>query len=183
MVLFLDLLPEAMSSITLCDKLGISAHATSVLSFIGVQGSLPTLLLINNTTTVTLDALAFVAVIHRVWGLWKLGRSLDLEISNDLITTIFRQGLLRLSTLLICESTIDLRRRNAQRSIHNQSAAVQNNPVRTITLIFERMHESIMTEMGERNHPVHIDHPGASEGDNSSDDGMHRSTGLDNIRI
>ncbi|GJJ11598.1 hypothetical protein Clacol_005833 [Clathrus columnatus] len=134
-------------------------------------GFLPTLLLINNITTVTLDALAFIAVIHRVWGLWKLGRSLDLEgNSNDFITIIFRQ---------------DLRRRNAQRSVNNQSAAVQNNPVRTITLIFERMHESIMTEMGERNHhPVHIDLPSASEGgDNSSDDGMHRGTGLNDIMI
>ncbi|GJJ11586.1 hypothetical protein Clacol_005821 [Clathrus columnatus] len=151
MVLFLDLLPEAMSSITLCDKLGLSARVTSLCA-------LPTLILINNTMTVTSDVLAFVAVIHRVWGLWKLGRSLGLENSDDLITTIFRQ---------------DLRRQNAQRSVHNQSASVQNNPIRTISLIFERMHESIMTEMGERNHPVHIDHPGASEGgDNSSDGGF-----------
>ncbi|GJJ15831.1 hypothetical protein Clacol_010109 [Clathrus columnatus] len=56
-----------------------------------VSALLPTLILIINISTVISDALAFVAVIYRVWGLWKLGRSLDLETGDNLVTSILQQ--------------------------------------------------------------------------------------------
>ncbi|GJJ11614.1 hypothetical protein Clacol_005849 [Clathrus columnatus] len=179
--LVLDLLPEAGSFLTglilirtytLCQgyrPMAIALVVTFLTYFVAqIYDSLPTLILIINIATVILDALAFVAVIHRLWGIWRLGRSLGLQNSDDLVTSIVRQGILRLSTLLICKSTIDLRRQNTQRSVpNNQSASLQNNPARTLTLIFERMHESIMTEMGEINDPINIDLTvaGAEEGD------------------
>ncbi|GJJ06916.1 hypothetical protein Clacol_001112 [Clathrus columnatus] len=117
-------------------------------------GPLPALNLTINIGIVLSDFLAFAAVIHRLWGLWRLKQSLGLQSSNDLVTSIIRQGLLSLSSLLLCESTIDLRRRNAQKSAPNQSdfdlASFQNDPVRSIGIIFARFHESIMTEIGER---------------------------------
>ncbi|GJJ15470.1 hypothetical protein Clacol_009748, partial [Clathrus columnatus] len=63
-----------------------------------------------------------------------------------------------LSTLLVCEFTIDLRRRNRQDSVPNQSAltlptlSFQDNPVQSMRSVLRRLHESIIAEMGERNH-------------------------------
>ncbi|GJJ10339.1 hypothetical protein Clacol_004565, partial [Clathrus columnatus] len=71
-----------------------------------------------------------------------------------------------LSTILICEFTLDLRRRNTTtRSLPNLSAlefadlnlSSQENPeVRSIQSIFGRLHERMIADMGERNDPVSI---------------------------
>ncbi|GJJ15475.1 hypothetical protein Clacol_009753 [Clathrus columnatus] len=136
-----------------------------------------------------MDILAFVMVIRQLWGLWKVKRSLGLQNSQDLTTSLLEQGryihietniishmlhystlagILRfsLSTLLMCEFTIDLRRRNKKDSIPNQSAlnlptlSFKDNPVQSIRSILGRLHESIVAEMGEGNHSRH------SHGDN-----------------
>ncbi|GJJ13575.1 hypothetical protein Clacol_007831 [Clathrus columnatus] len=69
----------------------------------------------------------------------------------------------RLSSLLICEFTLDLRRWNRQRSAPNQSAlelptlSFQENPAQAVLTIFGRLRESIITEMGDRNDLVELD--------------------------
>ncbi|GJJ14347.1 hypothetical protein Clacol_008611 [Clathrus columnatus] len=69
----------------------------------------------------------------------------------------------RLSSLLICEFTIGLRRWNKQTSALNQSAldlptlSFQANPVQTVRSIFGRLRESIMAEMGDRNDLIELE--------------------------
>ncbi|GJJ10364.1 hypothetical protein Clacol_004590 [Clathrus columnatus] len=82
-----------------------------------------------------------------------------------------------LSVILICEFTLDLRRRNTTtRSLPNLSAlefadlnlSSQENPeVRSIQSIFGRLHERMIADMGERNDPVSmgIDAPDQGEPD------------------
>ncbi|GJJ10401.1 hypothetical protein Clacol_004627 [Clathrus columnatus] len=81
---------------------------------------------------------------------------------------------LRLSTILICEFTLDLRRRNATtRSLPTRSAlrlpdldlSSQHNPVRPIQSILDRLQESIIADMGERSDPMGIDGPGQGGSD------------------
>ncbi|GJJ06151.1 hypothetical protein Clacol_000340 [Clathrus columnatus] len=71
-----------------------------------------------------------------------------------------------LSTLLICEFTIDLRRRNTKTLTTGQSAVTlptlsfQENPAQSQSIrrtVLGRLHESIMTEMGESDDPMDID--------------------------
>ncbi|GJJ12728.1 hypothetical protein Clacol_006972 [Clathrus columnatus] len=65
----------------------------------------------------------------------------------------------KLSSLLLCEFTLDLRRRNAQESVPNQSAldlptlSFHENPTQSIRSALGQLHESIVNEMGERNEP------------------------------
>ncbi|GJJ06907.1 hypothetical protein Clacol_001103 [Clathrus columnatus] len=163
---------------------------------------------IHNIAIVCADVLAFVAVIHQVWGLWKLKRSLGLESNKDVATILLRQCILRfcfvlgisttqllfafdvadtfnpiqniLSALLLCEFTLDLRRRNTTKSASNQTAfdlptiSFQENPVESVRSVLGR-HESIVTEMGERIDlvdrwvqddptPVHGERDGLQEG-------------------
>ncbi|GJJ10310.1 hypothetical protein Clacol_004536 [Clathrus columnatus] len=82
---------------------------------------------------------------------------------------------LRLSVILICEFTLDLRRRNTTtRPLPNPSAlefadlnlSSPNNPeVRFRQSILSRLQERIIADMGERNDPVSmgIDAPGQGE--------------------
>ncbi|GJJ10094.1 hypothetical protein Clacol_004320 [Clathrus columnatus] len=68
-----------------------------------------------------------------------------------------------LSTILMCEFTLDLRRRNMEKSIPNQSAlelpniSFQDNPVQSMQSVLGRLHENIISEMGEGNDSVAID--------------------------
>ncbi|GJJ10078.1 hypothetical protein Clacol_004304 [Clathrus columnatus] len=160
---------------------------------------LPTLFLIHNVAIILLDVLAFLAAIRQFWGLWQLKRSLRLQGSKDFATLLFKQGVQTfynsptskvnsklqdtvgtdvtafqnvLSLLLICEFTLDLRRRNTKELVSNQTASnlelptmglsFQTNPLRSIQSVFGRLHESIMTDMGERSGQlgVDIDSPG-----------------------
>ncbi|GJJ07024.1 hypothetical protein Clacol_001222 [Clathrus columnatus] len=115
--------------------------------------------LINNVAVILLDSFAFLAVVRQVWGLWKLKRSLGLRSNQDIATSLIGQGFLRfsLSALLICEFTLDLRRRNSKKIIPNQSAlnlptmSFQDNPVQSVKSVFGRLHENLIAEMGERN--------------------------------
>ncbi|GJJ13562.1 hypothetical protein Clacol_007817 [Clathrus columnatus] len=129
---------------------------------------------------ILLDLLAFIVVIRRVWGLWKLKRGLRLlSNSGDLVTSLLEQGLLRfafrrLSSLLICEFTLDLRRRNATKPIFHQSAmdlptlSFRENPAQSVRTVLGRLHESIVAEMGESN-DVANGSSGPGELDNSQD--------------
>ncbi|GJJ10418.1 hypothetical protein Clacol_004644 [Clathrus columnatus] len=78
---------------------------------------------------------------------------------------------LRLSTILICEFTLELRRRNTTaRSLPNQSAlelpdlnfSSQGNPVRSISVL-GGLQERIIADMGERSDSVDIDGPSQGE--------------------
>ncbi|GJJ10141.1 hypothetical protein Clacol_004367 [Clathrus columnatus] len=80
-----------------------------------------------------------------------------------------------LSSILICEFTLDLRRRNTTRSLSNQSAlelpdlnpSSQHNPGQSIQSILGRLQESIIADMGERNDRVDIDGTGPGEGESN----------------
>ncbi|GJJ10455.1 hypothetical protein Clacol_004681 [Clathrus columnatus] len=164
----------------------------------------PILFLVENITIILSDVLAFLAVIHQVWGLWKEKRRLRLQAGKDLVTLLLQQGILRfsfvlfitvtqvivqyigsdiilfqnvLSTILICEFTLGLRRRNTTaRSLPTQSAlelpdlnlSSQDNPARSMQSVLGRFQKRIIAEMGERSDPVGIDasdSPGQLEGE------------------
>ncbi|GJJ06902.1 hypothetical protein Clacol_001098 [Clathrus columnatus] len=46
---------------------------------------------IHNIALLLLDALAFATLIHQVWGLWKLKRSLGLQNNQSLTTSLIKQ--------------------------------------------------------------------------------------------
>ncbi|GJJ16048.1 hypothetical protein Clacol_010327 [Clathrus columnatus] len=81
-----------------------------------------------------------------------------------------------ISVLLLCEFTIDLRRRNQQNSVPNQSALhlptilFQENPVQSVRFALGRLHESIVAEMGERNDIANVDDLGLGEPDHGLQD-------------
>ncbi|GJJ14469.1 hypothetical protein Clacol_008733 [Clathrus columnatus] len=124
---------------------------------------------IRNGAIVISDVLAFIGQVHQAWGVWKLKKSVGLQSNGDIATIILKQGILRvfdldcecqagqhrkrlrqlpkhfpsfrISLLLICEFTLDLRRRNTINSISNPSAldlptisfgSTQNDPVQSI---------------------------------------------------
>ncbi|GJJ10439.1 hypothetical protein Clacol_004665 [Clathrus columnatus] len=187
-----------------------------------------TLILVGNVAVILSDVLAFLGVIHQVWGLWKEKRKLNLHSTGkDFVTLLLQQGkftliktpmgdehskinlyvlsgILRfsfvlfisitqviidyvlpivgadvtafqniLSIILICEFTLDLRRRNATRSLPNQSAlelpdlnlSSQGNPVRSIQSVLGRLQERMIANMGERSDTVDIDGSGQGEPD------------------
>ncbi|GJJ10126.1 hypothetical protein Clacol_004352 [Clathrus columnatus] len=143
-----------------------------------VTADLLTLFLVNNVAIILSDLLAFLAVIRQVWGLWKEKRELRLHTDNDFVTLLLQQVGTDiaafqnvLSTILICEFTLDLRRRNTAQSLPNQSAlelsdlnlSSQHNPVRSIRSVLGRLQESIIAVMGERNDPVGVDDTGPDE--------------------
>ncbi|GJJ10096.1 hypothetical protein Clacol_004322 [Clathrus columnatus] len=71
-----------------------------------------------------------------------------------------------LSTILMCEFTLDLHRRNTKKSIPNTlalefpSLSFRDNPVASIHSVLGRLHENIISEMGERNDSVPVNGPG-----------------------
>ncbi|GJJ15103.1 hypothetical protein Clacol_009378 [Clathrus columnatus] len=80
------------------------------------------------------------------------------------VSTIISSLPVVLSALLICKFTLDLRRRNAKKSAPNQLASLslptlsfQENPVQSVRTVLERLHESIVAKMGERNDPPAMD--------------------------
>ncbi|GJJ10454.1 hypothetical protein Clacol_004680 [Clathrus columnatus] len=134
------------------------------------------LILAANVVVILSDVLAFLAVIRQVWGLWKEKRRLGLYTGKDCVTLLLQQGVLRfsfvlfvttagadvdafqnvLSTILICEFTLDLRRRNTTRSLPNLSASElpdlnltsQNNSVKSIQFVLlGRLQERIIADM------------------------------------
>ncbi|GJJ10664.1 hypothetical protein Clacol_004891 [Clathrus columnatus] len=160
----------------------ISIHSESII----LIAYYPILVIVENVTTVLSDVLAFLAVIRQVWGLWKEKRRLGLHTGKDFVTLLLQQVSrikcpfmllpLRLSVILICEFTLDLRRRNTTRSLPNQSAlefpnlnpSSQDNPeARSIQSVLGHLQESIIADMGERNDPMSmgIDAPGQGEPD------------------
>ncbi|GJJ05889.1 hypothetical protein Clacol_000076 [Clathrus columnatus] len=52
--------------------------------------------------TILLDLLAFIGVIHQVWGLWRLKRSVGLRSndSKDIVTLLLQQGIVRFCFVL-----------------------------------------------------------------------------------
>ncbi|GJJ10429.1 hypothetical protein Clacol_004655 [Clathrus columnatus] len=145
------------------------------------------LLLVNNVAVIFTDVLVFLAVIHQVWGLLKEKRRLGLHTEKDLVTLLLQQVTQViisyilpitgayvttfqnvLSTILICDFTLDLRRRNTTaRSLPNHSALelpdlnllFRDNPVRSMQAVLGRLQESIIADMGERNGPVGTEGP------------------------
>ncbi|GJJ10099.1 hypothetical protein Clacol_004325 [Clathrus columnatus] len=126
-----------------------------------------------NVGMIIWDVLAFLAVVRQVWGLWREKRRLHLQTSADVVTLLLQQVKLlerrllgiviplfrMLSTILMCEFTLGLRRRNTGNAITNQSAlelpslSFQGNPVQSI---LGRLHESIVSDMGERTDSVTV---------------------------
>ncbi|GJJ10346.1 hypothetical protein Clacol_004572 [Clathrus columnatus] len=182
-----------MPQTSLCNDLESLADAIEIFPFIGVQAYLAISILIHNVATILSDILAFVAVIHQVWGLWKEKRRLGLHTGKDFATLVLQQdfciqfkspqilpipgtyvGVFQnvLSTILICEFTLDLRRRNT-RSLPNLSPfelpdlnlSSQDNPVRSIRPVLGRLQESIIADMGERSDPIGLDGLGQLEGE------------------
>ncbi|GJJ10369.1 hypothetical protein Clacol_004595 [Clathrus columnatus] len=148
------------------------------------------LLLVDNVAVILTDILAFLAVIRQVWGLWKERRRLSLhtlllqqvaQLVISYISPVVGNGVVAfqnvLSVILICEFTLDLRRRNTTaRSLPNQSdlelpdlnLSFQHTPeVISIQSVLGRLQESIIADMGERNDPVSmgIDAPDQREPD------------------
>ncbi|GJJ12918.1 hypothetical protein Clacol_007165 [Clathrus columnatus] len=132
--------------------------------------------LIRDTAIILLDVFSFIVVVCQASPLWKLKQCLQLqyikERSGSLVATLLHQGEKVLS-IIVCEFTLDLRRRNAKKLSLNQSAltlptlSVQSNPTQSIQSVLGRLHESIVAEMGERNELVpninHTDGPGSDE--------------------
>ncbi|GJJ11581.1 hypothetical protein Clacol_005816 [Clathrus columnatus] len=153
----------------------------------------PILFLVQNVATVLLDILAFLSVIHQVWGLWKEKRRLGLQGGKGFVTLLLQQGKFTLikisasvgedinsfqnvlSTILVCEFTRDLRRRNTvMRSLPNQSAlelpdlnqsSQDSLAVRSIQSALGRLQERIIAEMGERSGLVGTDGLNQLEGE------------------
>ncbi|GJJ10360.1 hypothetical protein Clacol_004586 [Clathrus columnatus] len=79
-----------------------------------------------------------------------------------------------LSALLICEFTLDLRRRNTtRRLLPNQSALQlpdlnllsQNNPIRPIQSVLGRLQERVIADMREKSDLAGADADGAGQGE------------------
>ncbi|GJJ16062.1 hypothetical protein Clacol_010341 [Clathrus columnatus] len=95
-----------------------------------------------------------------------------LWIANTVLTRpsqIISYSFKTFSTLLICELTIHIRRKNQQNAVLNQSAlnlptiSFHENPVQSIRSALGRLHESIVVEMGERSDQVNVDELGSGE--------------------
>ncbi|GJJ11438.1 hypothetical protein Clacol_005671 [Clathrus columnatus] len=73
-----------------------------------------------------------------------------------------------LSSLLLCEFTLDLRRRNAPKSNSSHPAlnlptiSFQENPMESVKSVLGRLHEDILIEMGERSDQINGDASDAS---------------------
>ncbi|GJJ10394.1 hypothetical protein Clacol_004620 [Clathrus columnatus] len=171
----------------------VSEGIIQVETFIACFAFLVTLILVGNVAVVLSDVLAFLAVIHQVWSLWKEKRKLRLHNTGEDFVTLLLQQVTQLaidyisptagtdviafqtvlSTILICEFTLDLRQRNATRSLPNQSAlelpdlnlSSRDNSVRSRQSMLGRLQESIIADMGERSDPVGIEGPGQGEPD------------------
>ncbi|GJJ10092.1 hypothetical protein Clacol_004318 [Clathrus columnatus] len=155
---------------SLCNDLIYLEVAMGLLPLIGVQEYLTGLDITTNAALFLSDVLALLAIIRQVWSLWREKRRIQLQISADFVTLLLQQGasfvgVLRflLTAILICEFTLELRRRNTERSIPNQSAlelpnlSFRDNPMQSIQSVLGRVHENIISEMGERNDLVVID--------------------------
>ncbi|GJJ16079.1 hypothetical protein Clacol_010358 [Clathrus columnatus] len=68
-----------------------------------------------------------------------------------------------LSSIFMCEFTLDLRRRNAKNIALNQAAvdlstlSFRDDPIQSMRSALGQFHEIIMAEMGERNDPEDVD--------------------------
>ncbi|GJJ10623.1 hypothetical protein Clacol_004850 [Clathrus columnatus] len=80
-----------------------------------------------------------------------------------------------LSSLLLCEFALELRRHNTTNPVLIQSAinlptlSFREKPVQSIRYAMGRLHESIVAEMGERNELVDLGHPDSGELDSPQD--------------
>ncbi|GJJ06674.1 hypothetical protein Clacol_000869 [Clathrus columnatus] len=145
---------------------------------------------INDIAVILLDLFAFIAVMRQVWGLWRLKRSLGLQSTEDLVTSLLRQDVFfRLSTLIICEFTLELRRRNTQNAVLGSPSAMdlptlsfRENPVQSVKSMFERFHENIMAEMGEGNNTVGSNDGLGTEGSDDSRDGSNQVSVVNGLR-
>ncbi|GJJ10280.1 hypothetical protein Clacol_004506 [Clathrus columnatus] len=126
-------------------------------------------MLVSNVAGILTDVLAFLAIIYQLWGLWKEKRRLHLHTEKDFVTLLLQQ------VILICEFTLDLRRRHTMmRPPPNQSAlelpdlnplSQNNSVVRPIQSVLDRLQERIIDDMGERNDLVGIDGTDQLEGE------------------
>ncbi|GJJ10313.1 hypothetical protein Clacol_004539 [Clathrus columnatus] len=182
----------------------LTEETIQVETYIAALAYITILILVTNVAVILNDVLAFLAINHQVWGLWKEKRRLRLRTGEDFVILLLQQGILRfcfvllisvtnliieyislvagsyvgvlqnvLSTILICEFTLDLRRRTTTRSLPNLSAlelpdlnlSSQENPVRSIQSILGCFQQSILADMGERSDLVDIEGPDQGEPD------------------
>ncbi|GJJ14480.1 hypothetical protein Clacol_008744 [Clathrus columnatus] len=163
---------EIFRNFSLCDQLGTSGQTIGIFAFIGVQGYFQLLGVIRNISIILSDVLAFIGIIYQVWGIWRLKQGLSLKSNEDLVSSLLRQDFRNvifiataailaplenvLSSLLICEFTLDLRRRNEKHSVTSPSAldlpaiSFQNDPVQCVRTSLTRWHGAIVAGMGER---------------------------------
>ncbi|GJJ05870.1 hypothetical protein Clacol_000057 [Clathrus columnatus] len=101
---------------------------------------------------------------------------MQLDSVTDNIVSAFQEAT---STIIICNFTIALRRRNMEKSVPNLSdihlptlsLPSQGDPAQTQRSVLGRLHESLVAEMAERPDEMDINsnHPSGSEGSNVYD--------------
>ncbi|GJJ06119.1 hypothetical protein Clacol_000308 [Clathrus columnatus] len=165
-------MPMQVSTIPVC-KLNESSKRTERMTSIVLNSTRNAVVfrLVRNVTLILSDLLAFTGVIYKTFKLWKLKKSAGLKSNcgEELTTSLLRHGTIRfslfvnvsagssgnLSALLICELTIDLRRRNAERKNSGGFLSHQTSSTQTWS-IASRLHEHIVTEFGDMNDLVDI---------------------------
>ncbi|GJJ13752.1 hypothetical protein Clacol_008008 [Clathrus columnatus] len=73
--------------ITALSVTSLTALAAEIYASYGVVSA------IENIATILFDALAFITVIHQVWGLWRLKKALGMQGNGDFVMLILRQGI------------------------------------------------------------------------------------------
>ncbi|GJJ06024.1 hypothetical protein Clacol_000211 [Clathrus columnatus] len=148
-------------------------------------------LIIHNGFVALSELLAFAGVFYQAWGIWRAKRRANLKSNETLVTTILRQvamkynaqldsdfhpapvlpdgqhlgsSLHRLTSVIICEFTLDLRKRNEQKLAPNQSLSLafipQDDPAQSgSSTVLGRLHERILEEWGENNVAIEDDMP------------------------
>ncbi|GJJ06154.1 hypothetical protein Clacol_000343 [Clathrus columnatus] len=164
----LHVIDNFVTSPRLCNDLGVLDRVIDIFPLVGVQEFSRIIFLVRDVTVILLDALAFIGVFYQVWGLWRLKQSMDFRSGENIAAVLLQQSILRfsLSVLLICEFTIDLRRRStakASAADRGQSAGnctlfqTRDNSTQSLRFKFGRLHNSIMTEMGENDRLMGFD--------------------------
>ncbi|GJJ05852.1 hypothetical protein Clacol_000039 [Clathrus columnatus] len=157
--------------------------------------SLNIVVFIRDIVPIVSDALAFIGIVYQVLGIWKSKKRLGLQSNHkqDLVTSLLQQGVLRfsLSTIIICEFTLALRRRNMEKSTANMSGIrlptlslpSQNDPTQTQQSVLERLRESLIAEMAERPDPADSPNSGKLDVDGlqDNDDSDNPQDNMDSV--
>ncbi|GJJ15104.1 hypothetical protein Clacol_009379 [Clathrus columnatus] len=157
-----DLAP--IISLGQCNDVVLLAGVSQILSFIGTQGlvSIRAYSLCQGNRRPIAGALSITfltALIIQIYGTLRFCFVLAIstaQIFLVLYLTEFNDPL-QVSALILCEFAVGLRKRDKKSLVLNSPAlslpilSSQENPAQTVRSVLGRLHESIVTEMGERN--------------------------------